>query len=359
MTADLKTTFNDIARSMRELHKLLLEYQRRIYEKSFGRVEGPYQLLNLAMEDPQFAWLRALSAEMVHLDEVRLAREGIHPSQQRLIATRIRSLMITDHKQTAFQLHLEEAKAEDPAILMAASALLRLLPPAHDNQIFVSAEEQKDPKDTTPGAIRPGKLVPGFGDKGYYQLGAILESPLGTPIPTVRLENEIVVGVASEDTVWVVNGDRQDVPAWAPVIVKAGSGAAVETSSSHDGMLIRLFIRPRELGGEVTTSIGELVDENGWLRIGKETLEESGIQVYARALTHDESVDVPVGTDQDTALFVIAGEVEVDGVPVLDSQLLLARDPAKLNLVAKSDAMVLVTVLDPAVKVTRAGTIAR
>ena len=45
--------------------QVLLGTKNAFMKKSYGRVEGPYQLLGLAMDDPQFAWLRALSAEML------------------------------------------------------------------------------------------------------------------------------------------------------------------------------------------------------------------------------------------------------------------------------------------------------
>lgn len=359
MSSTIRTQLDEIARSMRNLHKLLLEHEQKIYEKTYGRIENPYQLLNLAMEDAQFAWLRALSGEMVHLDEVRLNRDGIPDWQLRLIGTRARALMTTTRKQTSFQQHLEDAKQEDPAIMLAAADLMKTLPPAAATQIFVSAEEQTDPKDTTPGAIRPGKLVPGFGDKGYYALGAILESPLGSPVPVARYSNEIVIGLASAPTVWTIDGERHEVDAWAPVSVNAGEGVSVSITSDQDGMLVRLFLRPSELGGTAKVSIGEISDDDGWLRIGQNALEESGVGIIARVMTADEQVNVPTEPEHDTALFVVAGDVALDGVPVPDSHIAIARAPEQLGLESKSDAMVLVIDVNPNVEITRVGTVAR
>src|SRR5699024_8064280 len=137
-----KATMKTIATSLRALHKQLLEFEKRIYEKTYGRVEGPYQLLGLAMNDPQFAWLRAMSAEMVHLDEVRLNRDGVTESDLRLIGTRLRALLMQDREATDFHKRYEEAKMEDPSILLAHRDLMQTLPDAPDVELFISAGDE-------------------------------------------------------------------------------------------------------------------------------------------------------------------------------------------------------------------------
>ena len=243
--------------------------------------------------------------------------------------------------------------------MLAAADLMKALPSAAKTEVFVSAEEQNDQKDTTPGAVRPGKLVPGFGDKGYYGLGAILESPLGTPVPAARYANEIVIGLASAPTVWTIDGEHHEVDAWAPVTLSAGEGVSVSIAAQQDGMLVRLFLRPGELGGESQVTIGELTESDGWLRIGENALEKSGVRVLGRVMAAGENVDVPTTPGEDTAVFVVAGDVALDGVPVADSHVAIARDPEELGMESNSDAMVLVMEINPEAQVTRAGTVAR
>src|SRR5688572_10014287 len=51
------------------LHKTLLELERQRYERTNGRINDMFQLLNLTINDPAFAWLRPLSAFIVEIDE--------------------------------------------------------------------------------------------------------------------------------------------------------------------------------------------------------------------------------------------------------------------------------------------------
>ena len=54
----------------RALHKELLGAVQRRFEKLHRRVQGPGELLELAVHDPLFAWLKPLSARLVELEEL-------------------------------------------------------------------------------------------------------------------------------------------------------------------------------------------------------------------------------------------------------------------------------------------------
>lgn len=356
-----KATLNSIASKLRGVHKLLLDYEKRIYEKTYGRVEGPYQLLNLAMEDPQFAWLRAMSGEMVHLDEVRLNRDGVEEYQLRLVSTRLRALLVQDRTPTDFQKRYEEAKAEDPAILLAHRDLMTSLPDAPEVELFVSAGDEQDNKDPLPAAIRPGTLIPGFGDRGYYVLGAIEERGLlaNVPIKSVRYSNETVLDIASVQMDWTVNDESNSTQPWEPVVVQAGSGAAVARRPLADGVLVSMYIRQRELGGEPRTFVPAGEEENLWLRLATEEELTNDILVYALLAAPDAEVSVPLREGFDTLVYIVAGTIDIDGVEIPDSRLALIRHPNDLVFRTKSDAMVLAILVDPAAKVIRAGSVAR
>lgn len=61
--------------AVRALHRELLLAVQRLFEKLHGRVQGPGQLLELAVHDPLFVWLKPLSARLVELEE--LERDGV------------------------------------------------------------------------------------------------------------------------------------------------------------------------------------------------------------------------------------------------------------------------------------------
>src|SRR3954447_15035104 len=58
-----------IRNSLLALHKILLELERQRYERTNGRINDMFQLLNLTINDAAFAWLRPLSAFIVEIDE--------------------------------------------------------------------------------------------------------------------------------------------------------------------------------------------------------------------------------------------------------------------------------------------------
>ncbi|MGA8006511.1 MAG: hypothetical protein WCA17_10450 [Burkholderiales bacterium] len=59
---------NELARALRELHRAIIESERRAYESGIGALVSPGDFLHLLVTDGRFAWLRALSELMVDLD---------------------------------------------------------------------------------------------------------------------------------------------------------------------------------------------------------------------------------------------------------------------------------------------------
>ena len=356
-----KATLKTIATSLRAQHKLLLDYEKRIYEKTYGRVEGPYQLLGLAMNDPQFAWLRSMSAEMVNLDEVRANKQGVTETDLRLVGTRLRAMLTEDRAPTDFKKRYEQAKAEDPAILLAHRDLMKTLPDAPKIELFISAGDEQDSKDPLPAAIRPGTLIPGFGDKGYYALGAIEERGLlaNVPIKSVQFSNETVLTIASVPTDWKVDDDTNTTAPWEPVVLGGGTGIGVGRTPKADGVSVSLYIRQREVGGDPAAILPAGEEENQWLRLATEEELANDILVYALLAAPNTEVPVPGRDGFDTLVYIVAGTIDIDGVEIPDSRLALIRQPEKLTFQTKSDAMVLTILVDPNATVTRAGSVAR
>lgn len=356
-----KTTLDTIASRLRTVHKLLLDFEQRIYEKTYGRVDGPYQLLGLAMNDPQFAWLRAMSGEMAHLDEVRLGRAGVTETDLRLIGTRIRALLMTDRVATDFQKRYEEAKAQDPSILMAHVDLVKSLPRASGVELFLSAGGEQDTKDPLPAAIRPGTLIPGFGDRGYGAVGAIEERGLlaNVPLKPARYANEAVLDIASVATEIDIDGEHVDVDPWQPVVARAGVGSTVARIPRADGVLVSVYVRQPALGGEPDHHLPEASEYQGWLQLADPEIMGSDVTVLALIAAAGTTAPVPAKEGNDVLLYVLAGTIEVDGVEVPDSRLALVRNPKDLRLQTGSEVMVLAILVNPAATVTRAGSVAR
>ena len=83
---NLETAVSDAGTTLKELHRELVEVTRSQYEKQFGRVSSPGELLRLLLNDPEFAWLHAMSELMVDIDELL-----VHPQISPVDAAAVRA----------------------------------------------------------------------------------------------------------------------------------------------------------------------------------------------------------------------------------------------------------------------------
>src|SRR5688572_1017074 len=63
-----RTQVSRVRQGLLELHKALLDGERARYEAVHGKVSAG-KMLQLAFQDPQFAWLRSMSELIVRIDE--------------------------------------------------------------------------------------------------------------------------------------------------------------------------------------------------------------------------------------------------------------------------------------------------
>jgi len=73
--SDARAAVRELAAALRTLHHRLLLATQKSFEKLHGHVAGPGALLQLAVHDPLFAWLRPLSQELALLEELAAAEE--------------------------------------------------------------------------------------------------------------------------------------------------------------------------------------------------------------------------------------------------------------------------------------------
>jgi hypothetical protein len=65
----------DLRNRLLQLHKSLLEDERRTYERVHGRIPSPGAFLQLLLNDSWFAWLRPVTTLVVAIDETLSAKE--------------------------------------------------------------------------------------------------------------------------------------------------------------------------------------------------------------------------------------------------------------------------------------------
>jgi hypothetical protein len=98
-----------------ELHKTLLEVERRDYEKAHGRLT-PQQFLDGLLHNPTFAWLQPLTTLLVALDEMEDAS-----------LAELRSLLDASEQPDEFQQRYTAALQRSPELAYAHGVLMRAL----------------------------------------------------------------------------------------------------------------------------------------------------------------------------------------------------------------------------------------
>ena len=109
------------------LHQTLLEMERKDFARTHGRVNSG-ELLQLVINHAQFAWLRMVSALVVQIDEMLDADEPVTDADVNNLITGARQLFTaSDDKE--FSDKYQAALQQEPEVVMAHSALMKLLRP--------------------------------------------------------------------------------------------------------------------------------------------------------------------------------------------------------------------------------------
>ncbi len=101
------------------LHKTLLDLEREAYERRHGRVENSYEVLQLVMHDPWFAWLHSLSGLMVRIDEMLDAKEPITEYEAVAVLNQTRVLLTPSETGSGFQKKYFSSLQESPDVVLA------------------------------------------------------------------------------------------------------------------------------------------------------------------------------------------------------------------------------------------------
>ena len=115
----------DLRLDLLRLHKTLLEMERINFEKRFGRVNSG-ELLQLVLNDAQFAWLRMISALVVEIDEVLNGDEPATLNDFEDLISQAR-LLFTSPGNEEFKTKYEVALQREPAVVIAHSAVMQIL----------------------------------------------------------------------------------------------------------------------------------------------------------------------------------------------------------------------------------------
>ncbi len=124
-----RTRLFKVREALLDLHKALLNVERRRYEKMFGPVPNEFTFFRLASSDPSFAWIGPLTTLIVQIDEQVASKEPITAGAVDGLYTETRSV-IASSIETPFKLEYNQLLQENPDLVMKHSAVMQALPPA-------------------------------------------------------------------------------------------------------------------------------------------------------------------------------------------------------------------------------------
>ena len=110
-----------------ELHKVLLDAERRRYTRTHGPVEGTQQILRLVMTDPWFAWLRPIAELIVQADERLSTDVPITPADVRALSEHARGLLQHDLGGPTFRDAYQRTLQDVPDVVVSHAQVIKLL----------------------------------------------------------------------------------------------------------------------------------------------------------------------------------------------------------------------------------------
>lgn len=113
-----------------KLHKILLDSERRDYERARGPISNSYEFLQLVLKDPWFDWLHRLSEIIVQIDETLDARDAEAPATEAdasALVDRVKTLLTPAETGSEFQKNYFLALQQSPDVVLLHSEVMRLL----------------------------------------------------------------------------------------------------------------------------------------------------------------------------------------------------------------------------------------
>jgi hypothetical protein len=107
------------------LHKTLLNMERRDYERQHGYVNTG-ELFRLVVDHAQFAWLHNISEFVVRIDETLSAQEPVTSEYTSSAIAIARKMFVPTESGDAFQKKYFDAIQQDPAVVIDHAELARL-----------------------------------------------------------------------------------------------------------------------------------------------------------------------------------------------------------------------------------------
>jgi hypothetical protein len=111
----------NVRTTLLSLHRALVEFERRAYEKTHGRTSGA-EFLQVLVRDPSLAWLAPLTSQIARLDELGDGSDAT--AQRRTWRARTRALLSAASKGPFGAAYAERVNLS-PDVAFAHAAAVR------------------------------------------------------------------------------------------------------------------------------------------------------------------------------------------------------------------------------------------
>lgn len=122
-----KTHLENLRHALLNLHKMLLDFQKKEYEGKFGVIASTGQFFELVVKNESFAWLRTLSELIVGLDELLDEKKPFEDSNVVNLLKYVESLTSASSEAGSFQVKYFAAVQKDPGVAVAHGKVTSLL----------------------------------------------------------------------------------------------------------------------------------------------------------------------------------------------------------------------------------------
>jgi hypothetical protein len=118
----------DLRHGLLDLHKALLDSERKTYERTHGRrIGSPGEFFELVVGDDWFAWLHNVSELVVRIDEMLDSEEPATAIDATKVIDQTRLLLRPSEEGNGFGKRYYEALQRDPDVVLAHAAVKKLL----------------------------------------------------------------------------------------------------------------------------------------------------------------------------------------------------------------------------------------
>lgn len=111
------------------LHKILVESERKEYERVIGPIASPADFVRLLLTDSWFAWLRPYSQLLVVMDETLEKRKPVTGARLADLANQCRALLVVDEHDKGAAGHYYSAMHRDPDVILTHAEVMKALNP--------------------------------------------------------------------------------------------------------------------------------------------------------------------------------------------------------------------------------------